>query len=242
MRSPRGNLVSMDAVVDPNAPKLPPGQDELPYDDGEPMETARHRDQMNLLITTLSEHWPERRDVYVGGNMFVYFSELQWKGEKFRGPDVFVVLDTDRTKERKSWVAWEEGGRLPDVVIELLSESTAALDRGEKKRVYERIWRTGHYVVFDPFEKTLEGFELVANRYVPIAPNARGDLPIRSLGLSLGVRDGVYRAERGDWLRWLDAEGNPIPTGAERADEERARADAAEKRIAELEAALRERG
>lgn len=29
-------------VIDPHPPKVPPGQDELPSSDGEPMETPRH--------------------------------------------------------------------------------------------------------------------------------------------------------------------------------------------------------
>jgi Uma2 family endonuclease len=38
-----------------------------------------------------------------------------------------VVLDVPR-RERKSWVVWEEE-KAPDVVIELLSESTAKKDK-----------------------------------------------------------------------------------------------------------------
>ena len=55
-------------------PEPPPTADELPGDDGLPMETARHREQMNLLIETLDAHWAERDDVCVGGNMFLYIS------------------------------------------------------------------------------------------------------------------------------------------------------------------------
>ncbi|WP_437604602.1 hypothetical protein WMF20_25545 [Sorangium sp. So ce834] len=34
----------------------------------------------------------DREDVYVSGNVAIYFSELQAKKNDFRGPDVFVVL------------------------------------------------------------------------------------------------------------------------------------------------------
>src|SRR5688572_27876357 len=108
-----------------------PGQDVLPSVDGEPMETGFHDAQDTLLKDSLLDAWDERRDFFVGGNMFVYFSEHQVRNNDFRGADVFVVLDTER-KGRKSWVAWEERGRLPDVVIEVTSESTAHVDRGEK--------------------------------------------------------------------------------------------------------------
>src|SRR5262245_34654149 len=104
---------------------IPPGEDDLPYDDGEPMDSERHLEQLSLLVEQLKLLWKDRDDVYVGGNMAIYFSELQAKKNDFRGPDVFVVLDTVK-RERKSWVVWQEGGRTPDVVIELLSASTEA--------------------------------------------------------------------------------------------------------------------
>ena len=53
---------------------LPPTQDELPYDDGMPMESERHILQMHLLMETLRLWWADRQEFYVGGNMFVYFS------------------------------------------------------------------------------------------------------------------------------------------------------------------------
>src|SRR5690242_20565454 len=101
MQASHGTIEAMDCI-DPYPPTVPPGQDALPYEDGEPMETKRHRTQMELLLGTLEDAWSERTDYYAGGNMFVYFSEPQTRGAKFKGPDVFVVLDTDGTKVRKS--------------------------------------------------------------------------------------------------------------------------------------------
>jgi hypothetical protein len=56
-----------------------PGQDELPWDDGEPMETVFHDAQDAFLKDSLIDHYGGRPDVFVGGNMFVYFSEHQIK-------------------------------------------------------------------------------------------------------------------------------------------------------------------
>ncbi len=241
------------SIHDPFAPKPPPGQDELPSEDGEPMETPRHRLQMNLLIDSLEDAWRDRPDFYVGGNMFVYFSELQLKNYHFRGPDVFVALDVER-KPRKSWVAWEEGGRLPDVVIELISESTAHIDRGEKKRVYGQVWRLPEYYIFDPFSGELEAYALSAEHreYMPIQPDPHGDVPVATLGLSLGLRPGRIHLHEGPFLRWIDQNGEPLPTGQERAEQERhqaeqerqraeqerQRAEQAEARVRALEAEL----
>lgn len=43
-----------------DVPALPPIQNELPYDDGVPMETLRHQFQMDLLIE-LMDLWLEAR-------------------------------------------------------------------------------------------------------------------------------------------------------------------------------------
>ncbi|MBN8609256.1 MAG: Uma2 family endonuclease [Deltaproteobacteria bacterium] len=247
-------------IEDPFRPTAPPGQDQLPFDDGEPMESQRHLEQMNVLIDSLRSHWGSRRDFYVGGNMFVYFSELQTRKNDFRGPDVFVVMDTDAAKERKSWVVWEEDGRLPDVVIELLSSSTEAIDRGEKKRIYERVWKVSTYVLYDPFTYALTVFERNAEDI--LVERERADVVnVPRLRLSLAVRPTKLAGQDVMGLRWIDGD-EVLPTGEERAasqraradaegaradaesaraDEESARADAAEARIRELEALLADR-
>ncbi len=220
-------MVSMQAL-DPAryGGKALPGQDELPCEDAEPMETGFHDAQDALLKDTLIDAWSERRDFFVAGNMFVYFSERQVRTNDFRGPDVFVVLDVE-SKGRKSWVAWEEGGRLPDVVIEVTSDSTAAVDHGEKKRIYARVWRTPAYFIFDPETSRLEGFRLDAaeRQYLPLEPDERGDFEVAPLGLKLGLRATAYRQYERRFVRWLGSDGVPLPTAQERAEHERARAE-----------------
>jgi Uma2 family endonuclease len=229
-----GNLERM--AFDRSVP-VPPRGDELPYSDGEEMESKRHVRQYTLLVETLDDAWAARDDYFCAGNMFVYYSALQAKRKDFRGPDVFVVTDVPR-RERKSWVAWEEDGRLPDVCIEITSETTEAVDRGEKMRIYGRVWHTAEYFLFDPFAGTLEGYELdaVSGDYVRKMPREDGDLDVRKLGLRLGVRPGRFGEMGGDWLRWIDAHGRVLETGAERAKHEAARADQ-EKARAEKEKA-----
>ena len=229
-------------MTQPHEPKLRlPGADELPSDDGEPMETARHRQQMTVLIESLEHAWAERDDFYVGGNMFLYFSETQTKKNDFRGPDVFVVLNTSR-RERKSWVVWEEGGQAPDVVIELLSESTEQIDRGEKMRVYARALRVAEYFLFDPFSAVLEGYELdsISAAYVRKQPNANGHLTCKRLGLHLGVRPTTLWGVTAPWLRWFDRSAHILPMPSEDAAQQKALANAeAERANAEAERANR---
>jgi Uma2 family endonuclease len=223
--------LSDSPLWDPNAPAPLPGEHELPSEDGKLMDTVEHRMQINLLIQSLKLAWAERDDFYVSGNQFVYFSEAQVKKNDFLGPDVFVVLGTT-TRSRLSWVAWHEDGKLPDVVIELTSESTRHVDHGEKMRIYSNVWRTPEYFLYDPFSHELEGYRLDAatREYQRIVPTANGDLECRVLGLALGVRETLYDDISWPWLRWLDAAGSPLPTPQDRALAEQARADAEQAR------------
>jgi Uma2 family endonuclease len=223
------------------------------------METYKHLMQMLALIVTLRWIWRERRDYFVGGNLTIYFSPRQKKSEDLRGPDFFVVLDVDGTRERNSWVVWEEGGRYPNVILEILSHSTEHVDRGEKKRIYQDVFRTPEYFLFDPESLAFEGHRLVAGRYEPMLADAAGRLVSEQLGLRLGVEGGE--------VRFFALDGSPIPRPEEealtalrrveeekrraeeakrraeeekrRAEEEKRRADAAVAELAELRAALR---
>jgi Uma2 family endonuclease len=229
------------AASDSPFPRPPRGED-LPYDDGEPMESDRHREQMVLLIETLREEWRDRRDFYVGGNMALYFSETQARNQDFRAPDFFVVLDVER-RERKSWVVWEEGGRSPDVIIELLSASTEEQDRGRKRQIYERVLRVPFYAVYDPIEAKLEAWALdVASRsYVPAPADERGRVVCAPLGLRLGVEAEPWKGLAGPWLRFVTPDGRVLDDAAERAAREAERADReAERAAREAERAARE--
>lgn len=238
-----------------NEPRPPPRGEDLPFEDGEPMESVLHRDQMNLLIDTLGENRDGLVDFFVGGNMFVYFSETQAKRNDFRGPDVFVVLGHPQSTP-KSWVAWEQDGKLPDIVIELLSPKTEHVDRGIKMQIYRDVWKVRRYYLFDPYTLVFEGYALVDGRYAPIEPNTEGRLECAPLGLELGVQDTDKLEIRRPALRWYRPDGAILPTDGERlakerargdeeraradqerarADEEKARADALARRLAELE-------
>lgn len=217
--------------------KLPPTQAELPADDGIPMETQRHCLQMELLVNPLSQ-WlvSQGRNAFVGGNMFVYFSPDQVRNQDYRGPDVFAVLDVP-AGERRSWVVWEEG-KAPDVVIELLSETTAAKDKGEKKLIYERQLRVPEYFWYDPFNsEDFAGFRLLGGNYEHLLPDEEGRLISQGLGLALVRWQGIYGNEREPitWLRWSTLEGVLLPTGKELAEQAEQRAEQAEQRAEQAE-------
>jgi Uma2 family endonuclease len=196
-----------------------PTEDDLPCDDGEPMEMPRHREQMNLLIDSLKVHWADRMRYYVGGNMFVHYDPENKRPA--RGPDFFQVLDVG-ARERKSWVVWQEGIRFPDVIIELLSDTSQVVDKGEKKALYESLFRTAEYYLYDPWSQEFIGYHLHGLHYHEVEPGAGRKIYSPATGLYLSIREG--------WLRWLTVEGAVVPTPLELAEQEKLRAEQAEQR------------
>ncbi|MCK5522308.1 MAG: Uma2 family endonuclease [Thiomargarita sp.] len=222
-----------------------PTQDELPCDDGVPMETERHRLQMELLINSLAPWLEQHGGGYVSGNMFVYFSDKQLRNQDFKGPDVFVVRGVSHT-ERKSWVVWEEG-KSPDIVIELLSESTAAVDKGEKKTIYQNQLKVGEYYCFDPFHsEDFVGWTLEKGVYQKRAFDAQKRLISEQLGLALVRWEGVFNQIKAVWLRWATLDGELLPTPHEyerrEKEQERQEKEQAQQRAERLAAKLRALG
>jgi len=181
------------------------------YSDEPEMESSLHYMQLLLLVTSLEWAWRERDDFFVGANLTIYFSRQQLKNRDFRGPDFFLVKNTVR-KPRKSWVVWEEDGRYPDLILELLSESTAKVDRTLKRDLYGKRFHTPEYFYFSPDSLEFEGFRLVMDHYEAIAPNDRGWFWSEVMGLFLGIHQ--------DQLRYFSLEGTLLPTPQESAQAE----------------------
>lgn len=231
----------------PAVSALAPLPFELVFDDGEPLESEWHTYQLPLLRDLIRRAMKERgrTDFYAGMNMFVYYSMAQarevYEEEEnglpqraFRGPDVFWV-DGVEDSERKGWVSWEEGGRLPDVTFEMLSPSTAKKDRTEKRDLYAGVFRTAEYFLYEPETRTLEGLRLAGRAYRPIRPDGHGRLWSEKLGLFVGAWTGPVEGRTYEWVRLFQPDGSLVPTAEERAE-------AAEAELARLRALLAERG
>ena len=188
---------------------VPPGD---LYSDEPPLESELHLRQIILLLNCLEWLWQDRNDFYAAGNLTIYYSQNQRRNEDFRGPDFFVVSDTER-KTRKSWVIWEEDGKYPNFILEILSDSTANVDRNLKKKLYQNTFRTPNYFWFDPYTLEFAGFNLVVGEYQAIEPNNQGHLWSQQLELYLGIHQGL--------LRFFTANGELVPTPEEQAESER---------------------
>jgi Uma2 family endonuclease len=196
-----------------------------PTSDGRPMaETDLHRLLMIDLLQALEDWFADDPDVYVSGNLLLFYEE----GNKRRhvSPDVFVVFGVPK-RPRINYLTWEEG-RGPGVVIELTSSSTRREDTSKKFALYQDVLRVPEYFLFDPFGDYLkprfQGNRLVGGQYRPMRPKD-GRLRSRQLNLIL--------EPDGKQLRLVDPEtGLRLPTRAEaraaaEAEVERLRAELA---------------
>ncbi len=181
------------------------------------MEGVFHVLTFFYLMSSLRWFWREKKNWFAIGNLSVFYPEYSRRAGRtirkklsFRGPDFFVALGVDPNLPRNSWVV-EREGKYPDVIVEILSKSTAKKDRGEKKTIYERVFKTHEYFLFDPETHTVEGFRLVNARYRSITPDAHGRLWSERLDLAFGMH--------GEHLRFFTPEGSLVPLPDEAATE-----------------------
>lgn len=180
------------------------------------MESSLHYMQLLLLVSCLEWLWRDRPDFFIGANLTIYFSRQQLRNNDSRGPDFFLVKQVEK-RPRNSWVVWEEDGRYPSLIIELLSNSTAKVDRTLKKELYQERFHTSEYFWFSPESLEFEGFRLGTTGYEEIAPNAQGWRWSQELDMYLGIADRK--------LRYFSAAGDLIPTPEEAEQQQRLRAE-----------------
>jgi Uma2 family endonuclease len=197
-----------------------------PESDGKPMgETEVHVFELISILTTLRAWFRRMADVYVGGNIMFYYEEGNPKASF--SPDVFVVFGVPTVPPRRTYKVWEEGAP-PTAVIEITSCKTRREDLTKKRVIYERIG-VPEYVLYDPLGEylrpPLQLVPLTDGVYTSVAPEPDGSLVSEALNLTLRLVDGRLRLfDRASGIELLSPEE---------------RADAAEARVAELEARLR---
>ncbi len=202
-----------------------------PESDGKPMaETDKHRDLMIDFIQMLKHHYRNENDVYVSGNLLMYYEE--GNPRKSISPDVFVVFGVAK-KQRNTYLTWEEA-HTPDFVLEVASPSTFSRDMGRKKDLYASVLKVKEYYIYDPLGEIVPsfiGYQLIDGVYQEINfVNER--LSSAVLGLELG--------EHGNELRLYDPKTSQwLQTPPERAENAETRAENAETRAQEEASARR---
>ena len=225
---------------------------DYPDSDGLPMAESEFQFWPILYIgSALDCYFQVRDDVYVVGNLLLYYQEGD--DRKSVAPDLMVVIGAPK-HVRSSYRLWEEP-KAPDFVLEVASESTYRSDRGGKRDLYAGMGVSEYWQcdpVGDYLEPSLLGFRLVEGRYVPIpVTTTEGAMLVghsEVLGLELRLTPGVSVR---DVLRFHDPmTGGPLRSlreaeqgreEAERGREEEAQArEEAEARLRQTQDRLRE--
>ena len=123
----------MAAIPLPREPEI-----EYPDSDGKPMaESPIHLKVMLHCIEALQDHFAEEPNVYVSGNMLLYYEEGKRSSV---APDVFVVRGVPKDDERDVYLLWRER-KAPCFVLEVTSKTT----RGE-----DQVSRSGSRATYSP--------------------------------------------------------------------------------------------
>ena len=176
---------------------FPPIAIEYPDGDAKPV-TENDAQLLAILygIGALRVYYQGRDDVYVSGDLLVFYEEGNPQASV--APDVFVVFGVEDRKRRR-YLVWEEG-RGPDYVREVASKSTWREDLGPKRDLYARLG-VKEYWQYDPtgeyFTPVLRGLRLAAGAYVRqlavASPDGALTLTSETLGLELRARGGEMR-------------------------------------------------
>jgi Uma2 family endonuclease len=245
-RNPIGEVAELEKEASMSA--IPLGRPlksrevEYPSSDGKPMaETDLHRDEMIYVIEALQEHFRDVPDVYVSGNLLLYYVEGEPRYSI--SPDALVAKGLADAKSRRDiYKVWEEG-RSPCFVMEVTSRSTRQEDLRKKKDLYRQLG-VDEYFLFDPREEYLEpplqGFRLVNGPGGEYRP-----LPTREDGSLLSPVLGVLFRREGEGLRLVHARtGEPYLRASENVEARRqseVRARRLEEELARLRRELESR-
>lgn len=115
--------------------------------------SAGHTYVADNILMIFKQYLKGKKCIPFGDGLLVHLTDK----DKFV-PDVMVVCDRDKIKNSGVYGA-------PDLVVEVLSPSTAKNDKGYKKDVYETSGVPEYWIV-EPSQKSIEVYLLQNGRYV----------------------------------------------------------------------------
>ncbi len=201
--------------------------------DGEPMaETPKHQKVMIDCMDVLRRRFRDVPDVYIAGNMFMYYEE--GNPRKSVSPDVFLVRGLSQKADIRTYKTWEQPPTL-DFVLEAASPSTYRQDFNVKKEIYAKMLRVKEYYIYDPYYEIRPpfiGFRLIAGAYEEIG-FVEGRLPSEVLGLDLSEHEGRLRFYDPMTATWVPTSPELVEDAEARAAQENRARQAVEAKLAE---------
>ena len=259
---------TMDETI--TATGLPPAfpdHTQLPDEDGTFVKNFHEHPQSIILTDSVGpvvERLHPDGQYAIGQDCGIYWRETDPPERGAEAPDWFYVPNVPATLDgfRRSYVLWREH-MAPFIALEFASGNgeeerdrtplSVAADGTTTKPgkfwVYERIIRIPYYGIYEMRTGNLEVYHLIDFVYRRMEPNERGHYPIPVLDVELGLWQGSYQNQELLWLRWWDSQGNLLLTGSEQVEIERAlveqereRAEQAERKVTQLAERLRAMG
>ncbi len=174
-----------------------------PESDGKPMaETDLHIEEIIRMRHILKAHFAEKPDVYISGNIMMYYEEGVIRSSV--SPDVLVSFGIGK-KRRRTYKVWEEG-KPPDFVMEFSSRGIYRDDLDNKVELYAKIGISEYYL-YDAERRYLPSplmaFRLVDGENVEIPESHDGGFFSETLNLTIHLQDesfGVYDPNTEQWL------------------------------------------
>jgi Uma2 family endonuclease len=183
-----------------------PPEINYPETDGKPMaESDFQRPYVAYSTEILAIHFQDRPNVYVSGNIMLYYKE--GSPSTSVSPDTFVVFGRPNHR-RTSYFTWKEENKYPDFILEITSPSTHRDDQTTKRILYQS-WGVQEYFQYDPtsdyLNPALQGLRLVNGIYQPIASTqvTKGisvSSQVLGLNLRLDGRELRFYTPKGDRL------------------------------------------
>lgn len=216
-----GEAQAEEEQFGPLPPELWPRVDHLVTEDDTPVDNIYSEKQQRLLTESLYASWHERPFLVLANVGLFYAVDTPPLV-----PDVLLSLDVQPPedlweKAHRSYFVWMYG-KPPEVVIEIVSNSRGD-EAGGKLQRYTQIG-IAHYFIYDPLDQLGGGLLRHYQRHGTGLVET-DELWMPDVGLGLTLWEGTYEGVNGRWLRWCDEAGQVIPTGAERAEQERQRAE-----------------
>ncbi len=219
------------------SPPSPASPVVYPCSDGEPMsDNTRQYEWIVRFKGGVEAHCP---DAFVAGNVLWYY--VQGDPKQRIGPDVLVAFGRPRG-HRGSYLTWEEGGVIPQVILEVWSPGNKWPERARKLTLYDKLG-VEEFITYDPED----------NEFVVHERNANGALvEIDATNGWVSPRMGIRFQPAETTLDVFGPDGKPLRfyqelvDDARKAEEDRAKAEGerekAEARAEAMAAKLRALG
>jgi Uma2 family endonuclease len=203
-----------------------------PDSDGQPMADNTKQFRWIVVIQqNLEWLFADDPNVFVAGDLLWY--PVEGDNKTRIAPDVMVAIGRPKG-DRGSYRQWEEANLPPQIVFEILSPGNTRAEMSRKLLFYDR-FGVEEYYLYDPDNHELSGWlrrEGFLDVIEPMADWVSPHLQIRFELLAEALQ--IYRPDGQQFLSYVEI--------AQRAEDERQRAEEAEAKAIRLANRLRELG